>query len=42
MPMAFKLGMTIDAHAHFDDLDLNARSQWVDKGKKSAWNYFNN
>ena len=22
------------ANAHFDDLDLDARSQWVDKGKK--------
>ena len=24
------------AHAHFDDLDLNARSQWVGKGNKSV------
>ena len=23
-------------YAHFDDLDLDARSQWVIKGKKSA------
>ena len=38
--MAFKLGITVDlgmdAHARFDDLDLDARSQWVSKGKKSA------
>ena len=31
--MAFKLGMTVDSryndHAHFDDLDLDARSQWL-------------
>ena len=24
----------IYAHSHFDDLDLDARSQWVGKGKK--------
>ena len=24
------------AHARFDDLDLDARSEWVGKGKKSA------
>ena len=24
------------AHARFDDIDLDARSQWVGKGKKSA------
>ena len=24
------------AHAHFNDLDLDARSEWVGKGKKSA------
>ena len=24
------------AHARFDDLDLDARSQWVDTGKKSS------
>ena len=29
----------IHAHAPFDDLDLDARSQWVGKGKKSAVNY---
>ena len=23
-------------HAHFDDLDLDTRSQWVGKGKKSS------
>ena len=38
--MAFKLGMTVDlcmsyldAHTHFDDLDLVERSQWVGRGK---------
>ena len=30
-------GRLIDGiYAHFDDLDLDARSQWVNKGKKSA------
>ena len=45
--MEFKLGMTIDlcmvyiyAHAGFDDLDLDARSQGFGSGKKSlALNY---
>ena len=43
--MAFKLGMIVDLCAyilyvaHFDDLDLDARSQWVGKGKKSALIY---
>ena len=40
-----KLGMTVDlcmahgiyAHARFDDLDLEARSQWVGKGKKFSF-----
>ena len=39
--MASKLGMTVDlcmtyiyAHASADDLDLDARLQWVGKGKK--------
>ena len=38
--MAFKLGMTVDLygaiypHADFDDLDLDARSQWIGKGNK--------
>ena len=43
--MAFNLGMTVDlgraydyAHAHFDDLDLDAGSKWVGKGKKSVLN----
>ena len=49
--MAFKFGMAIDlsiiwhiiyAHARFDDLDLDARSQWVGKRKKSPWNYIDN
>ena len=40
--MAFKLGMTVDlcmennfmyVHLIFDDLDLDAKSQWVGKGK---------
>ena len=26
-------------YAHFDDLDLDARSQWVGKCKQSALNY---
>ena len=26
----------IYAHARFDDLDFNARSQWVGKGKTAA------
>ena len=39
--ITFKLGMTVDlcmpyAHACFDDLDLDARSPWVGKGKKSV------
>ena len=44
--MAFKLGITVDlcmviiAHARFNDLD--ARSQWAAKAKKSALNYFDN
>ena len=29
----------IYAHAHFDDLDLDARSQWIGRGKQSAFNY---
>ena len=43
--MAFKLGMMVDcrcmayAHAHSNDLDLYARSQWVRRGKKYALNY---
>ena len=32
----------ITARAHVDDLDLDARSQWVSKDKKSAFNYLNN
>ena len=44
--MAFKLDMTVDvcmayncAYTRFDDLDLDTRSQWVDKDNKSAFNY---
>ena len=44
--MAFKLGMTVDLlrgiYARFDDLDLDARSQWVGKGKQSVLNYLDN
>ena len=29
-------------HARVDDLDLDARSQWVSKGKKYALNYLDN
>ena len=45
--MTFKLGMAVDlcmshnyAHARVDDLDLDAKSQWVGKCNKSALNYF--
>ena len=42
--MAFKLGMMVDLcmaymNAHSDYLDLDARSQWVSRGKNSALNY---
>ena len=30
------------AHAHFDDLDFDVRSQKVGKGKKSALHAFGN
>ena len=44
--MALNLGMNgiimLYAHARFDDLDLDARSQLVDKGKSSALNYVEN
>ena len=46
--MAFKLGMMVDlcmtlyAHAHFDDLYIDARSQCVGKGKQLASNYLHN
>ena len=41
--MAFKPGMAVDlwmasnnyVHAHFDYLDLGARSQWLGGGKKT-------
>ena len=43
--IAFNLGMTVDlcmaynyAHARFDDLDLDARSQWDGRGKISSFN----
>ena len=32
----------ISAHARFDDLEFDARSQCVGKGKTSALNYFDN
>ena len=31
-----RLMNVLSAHARFDDLDLDARSQWVSKGKVSA------
>ena len=41
--MALTLSMTVDcifmayyAHARFDDLDLDARSQWVGADKKNS------
>ena len=47
--MAFKLGVMVDlcmgyiyTHGLFDDLGLNARSQWLGSGKKSALNYLDN
>ena len=45
--MSIKLGLTVDmphkyAHAHFDDLDLDARSQSLGRGKHSALNYLDN
>ena len=30
------------AHARFDDLGLDARSQWVGRGRNSALNYLDN
>ena len=35
-------GIIICIHALFDDLDLDARSQWVGKGKTPTLNYLNN
>ena len=39
--VAFKLGMAFisyhNAHARFEDLDLDARSQWDGKGKIQCW-----
>ena len=32
----------IYAHAHFDGLDLDARSQWISRGKISVFNYLDN
>ena len=42
--MAFKLGIAYNDYAHFDDLDLDARSQWVGRRQrqKSALNYLDN
>ena len=47
--MRFQLCMTVDLimqfiydHAIFDDLELDARSQWVGCGKQSALNYLKN
>ena len=33
---------SICAHTRFDDLDLDARLQWVSKGKTYVLNYFDN
>ena len=47
--MAFKLGMETDvcmayllSHTRFDDLDLDARPQWLGRGTHSALNYLDN
>ena len=45
--MAFKLGMKVDMHGiytdgHFDDIDIDTRSQWLDRGTNSALNYLDN
>ena len=32
----------IHAHAHFDDLDLNAKSKWFVRYNASALNYLDN
>ena len=45
--MAFKLGLPAstlmhDMYAYFDDLDLDARSQWLGRGHNSALNYLDN
>ena len=47
--MTFKLGTTADlcisykyAHARLHEFDLDARSQWVGRGNKSALNYLDN
>ena len=40
--MMVDLCMAYYARVSVDDLDLDARLQWVDKGKKSALNYLDN
>ena len=47
--MAFNLVMKVDlcmgymyTHDHFSDLDLDARSQWLNRGTNSALNYLDN
>ena len=43
--MALKHGKTVDCsivYAHSDGLDLDARSQWVSRGKNSVLNYLDN
>ena len=46
--MAFKRGMPVDlcmaffAHARFDNLDFDARSQWQGRGEKRALNDLDN
>ena len=36
------IAYNVNTHARFDDLDLDARSQFVDKDKKLVLNYFYN
>ena len=47
--MAFKVSMKVDvcmgynyADGRFDDLDLDARSQWLDRGTNLVLNYLDN
>ena len=46
--MALKLGVTVDLRMAYMPililmtLDLDARSQWLGRGKKSAFNYLDN
>ena len=44
--MAFKLGMKVDLRMEymvcFNDVDLDARSQCLSRGKRSTLNYLDN